>query len=128
MTLKFYTETHVARAITDQLKVNGVDVIRAEDVGLADASDEEHLAYATSQGRVIVTGDADFLVLDVQWRQVSRKHAGIIYILPEVRIKRRAAAGIVVKTLVFYHQAVAEGAATAEGDFYNRVIYITLAG
>jgi hypothetical protein len=128
MMLRFYSETHVARAITDQLKTNGVDIVRAEDAGLADASDEEHLVYATNQSRVIITGDSDFLVLDAQWHQVNREHAGVIYILPEVRLKHRAVVGIVVKTLIFYHQAVAEGAANVESDFRNRVIYITLAG
>jgi hypothetical protein len=33
--IKFYAETHIARPITDQLKARGVDVIRAEEVGMA---------------------------------------------------------------------------------------------
>lgn len=39
------------------------------------ASDEEHLAFASEQQRVLVTQDADFLRLHEQ----GMKHAGIVY-------------------------------------------------
>lgn len=39
------------------------------------ASDEEHLAFAFAEGRVIFTQDADFLRLAA----VGHEHAGIVY-------------------------------------------------
>jgi hypothetical protein len=53
--LRFYTNTHTAKAIATQLKERGVDIIRCEDVGLAEVTDFQHLAYAAEHKRTIVT-------------------------------------------------------------------------
>ena len=49
--IAFYTDTHIAKAVALQLRGHGIDVIRCEQVGLADASDVRHLEYATQHGR-----------------------------------------------------------------------------
>jgi len=42
-------------------------------------SDEDQLAFATSQGRAIYTFNySDFAALDAQWHAAGRSHAGII--------------------------------------------------
>ena len=81
--IKFYTDSHIAKAIAVQLHNRGVDIIRCQDVGMGDADDAEHLEYATGQGRSVITGDADFLALDAQWHRSSKHHAGIIYLHPD---------------------------------------------
>lgn len=48
------------------------------DVGLLSATDEQHLSFADSQGRIVVTYDTDFLHL----HQVGTPHAGIVYSVP----------------------------------------------
>jgi len=40
--IKFYTDAHVAKAIARQLHSRGVDIVRCQDVGMADADDSEH--------------------------------------------------------------------------------------
>jgi hypothetical protein len=52
-----------------------VDCTSSPSQGLLGASDEKQLAFATSQKRVLITADDDFLVI------ASRQpdHAGIIY-------------------------------------------------
>ena len=55
--LKFYTDSHIQKAVADQLRAQGVDVVRCQDVGMADADDLPHLEYATEEGRVVVTND-----------------------------------------------------------------------
>ncbi len=60
MTIKFYTDTHIARVVATQLRQRSIDVIRCEEVGMALAGDFEHLAYATEQGRSVVTNDQGF--------------------------------------------------------------------
>jgi hypothetical protein len=35
MTIKFYADTHIARAVAFQLSQRGFDVIRCEEVGMA---------------------------------------------------------------------------------------------
>lgn len=120
MGIKFYTDSHIAKAIATQLQQRGIDIIRCQDVGMENADDPEHLEYAVSQGRTIITGDADFLVLDALWREAGRNHTGIIYIKPE----SREAIGIIIKALRFLHEAVEGGAATLEKDVYNQVTRI----
>ena len=90
--IKFYTDSHIAKAIVVQLRNRGVDIVRCQDVGMSDADDEEHLEYATSQGRSVITSDEDFLVLDAQWRRSGTPHAGIIYLPPD----RKDAIGAIV--------------------------------
>ena len=118
--IKFYTDSHVAKAIAVQLHHRGVDIVRCQDVGMADADDVAHLEYATSQGRTVITGDEDFLALDAQWHSSGRQHTGIVYLPPA----RKDAIGRVVESLLFLHQAVAAGAAELVTDVYNQVIRI----
>ncbi|HKV38382.1 MAG TPA: hypothetical protein VJX67_04150 [Blastocatellia bacterium] len=47
MPLAFYMDVHVPRAITKGLRSRGVDVLRAQDDGPADALDTQLLARAT---------------------------------------------------------------------------------
>jgi hypothetical protein len=50
-------------------------VTTTPDAGLLVAADEDHLAFALSQGRVIFTQDDDFLRLHA----AGMPHAGIVY-------------------------------------------------
>ena len=34
MSIKFYTDTHIARQVAIQLRAKGIDVVRCEDVGM----------------------------------------------------------------------------------------------
>jgi predicted nuclease of predicted toxin-antitoxin system len=52
-----------------------IDVTTSQEVGLLGVSDQEQLAYAASEGRVIFTQDTDFLIMAAQ----TVAHAGIIY-------------------------------------------------
>src|SRR5574341_182264 len=123
---KLYTETHFARAITNQLSLGGVDVLRAEDAGMAGADDLEHLTFATAEGRIFVTADQDLLGIHARWQVEGREHGGIIFVQPEIREIGKRGIGIVVKALKFYHDAVQIGATTVEEQFYNQVTYISI--
>jgi len=58
--IKFYTDENVPTAVVKGLQRRGVDVLSTQEAGMLGAPDEEHLALATSQGRVIFTQDDDF--------------------------------------------------------------------
>ena len=118
--LKLYTNGHIARQIVVQLRKHHVDIVRCEDVGMKNASDEEHLRYAIGEKRAIVTGDTDFIVFDTLYHQTGKTHFGIFYLVPSLL----GNISIPVKTLLFWHEAIAAGAATLEDDVYNHVIYI----
>lgn len=73
--IKFYLDEHVPNAIAAGLRRRGVDVFTVQEAGLLGAADEDHLALAVSQSRVIFTQDADFLRLHA----AGREHPGIVY-------------------------------------------------
>ena len=60
MSLKFYTDTHVYKQITIQLRTYEVDIVRCQEVGLEDADDETHLEYAAQHTRILITFDNGF--------------------------------------------------------------------
>jgi Domain of unknown function (DUF5615) len=68
--IKFYVDEHVSR-----LRQRGADVLRVPEAGMMEAPDEEHLARARAEGRVIFTQDEDFLRLHA----AGADHAGIVY-------------------------------------------------
>jgi predicted nuclease of predicted toxin-antitoxin system len=65
----------MANAVARGLRGSGIDVLTAHEAGLLGRPDHELLAYAATEGRVLVTHDPDFLDLDRQ----GTKHAGIAY-------------------------------------------------
>ena len=79
--IRFHLDEHVANAIAEGLRRRGFDVATAAEAGLLSAQDEEHLAFAASQRRVMMTHDSDYLRL----HQVGIEHAGIAYCEPSRR-------------------------------------------
>lgn len=73
--VKFYTDEHVAFAVAAGLRQRGADVVTIVDVGMLGAADVDHLAFASREGRVLVTQDSDFLRL----HSAGLPHAGIVY-------------------------------------------------
>ena len=75
LVLKFHLDEHVSPAIAAGLRRRGIDVTTTREVGLQGAADTDHIAFALSAGRVIVTHDDDYLMLHAQ----GVRHAGIAY-------------------------------------------------
>lgn len=73
--IKFYTDEHVARAVVKGIRQRGIDVVSVAETGKLGDPDEDHLAYARTEGRVIFTQDDDFLALS----SAGAEHAGIVY-------------------------------------------------
>ena len=73
--IRFHLDENVAPAIALGLRQRGIDVTTSQQVGLLGASDQAQLAYALGQGRIILTQDADFLILAAQ----TGEHSGIAY-------------------------------------------------
>ena len=121
MTLRIYTDAHIATAIVIQLRNSGISVVRCEDVGLKfERNDEVHLVYATGEKRAVLTSDEDFLQIHTRWQQAGMKHTGIIYVQHE----RKDNIGLIVGTLSFLNEALEGDAATLEEEVYNRIVYI----
>lgn len=122
MPLKFYFDTHIAKQIAVQLRQRGVEVIRCEEVGMAEASDEEHLIYAAQHGCAMVSMDEDFLGLHDCWQALGLKHAGIFKVSRFLRGKWNI--GHIHNELLVYVELVAIEAGSLENDIDNHVLYI----
>jgi hypothetical protein len=120
MSLKFFTDTHIPKQVAIQLNALGIDVLRCQDCGLEDASDDKLLVYAVSHERAILTKDDDFLTLHSQWQGDGREHFGIFY----CPYRDKASIGLIVKICAEYHELIESGAGT-DNDIKNEVMYIT---
>ncbi len=79
----FLDEDAMDRDLVRGLRAAGVDVLTVADAGRRGISDEEQLAFATSEGRALYTCNvSDFARLHSGWLRVGRPHAGII-VLPD---------------------------------------------
>ena len=77
MPIQFHLDEHISTSIAAGLRRRGVDVTTTAEARLLGADDRAQLAFAASQGRVMVTQDADFLRLHAE----GTIHAGIAYCL-----------------------------------------------
>jgi hypothetical protein len=61
------------------LRSRGIDVITATEAEMIRRADDEHLAYAAGQGRVLYSFNVgDFHQIHSDWIAAGRSHAGIV--------------------------------------------------
>ena len=87
-TIRFHLDENCDARIAAGLRLHGIDVTTAAEVGLRHASDESQLANGIAQARVIVTQDTDFLRIASSGRQ----HPGIIFSPRRVALSGRSSA------------------------------------
>jgi uncharacterized protein with PIN domain len=92
--IRFYVDEHVSRAVVRGLRQRGADVLRVPEAAMMEAEDEEHLALARAESRVIFTQDEDFLRLHA----AGLEHAGIVY------APMGAPIGEIIRGLMLIHQ------------------------
>lgn len=95
--IRFHLDENISQAITNGLRRRGIDVTTTPEESLIGKSDEEQLAFAVSQKRVIFTQDTDFLRL----HQQSVSHYGIVYCQ-----QRSKSIGEIVQGLVLIWQVL----------------------
>ena len=80
MIIRLYLdEDSMRRSLVRALRVRGVDLITALDVGMIEREDAEHLDYATEQGRVLCSFNVgDYYRLHTDYVAQGKPHAGII--------------------------------------------------
>jgi hypothetical protein len=71
----FYADEHFPGPASQALRRRGVDVLTTQEAARCGLPDVAQLAFATAQGRVILTFDSDYLVL----HQSGTQHAGIAW-------------------------------------------------
>lgn len=73
--VRFFLDEHIASLVAQGLRQRGVDVLTADEAGRCGLPDSEQLDFATTERRVTVTFDADYLGLAAS----GEEHFGICY-------------------------------------------------
>jgi hypothetical protein len=77
--LPAYADENVKSAVVHGLRQRGMDIVTAQERGQRQTDDETLLATATSEDRLLLTNDTDFLRIHAEWLATGRGHAGIVY-------------------------------------------------
>jgi hypothetical protein len=73
------------RDLVRALRANGVDVITALEAGMVNRRDEDHLAFASAQGRVLLSYNArDYFRIHTELLTAGEPHA-VIILAPQQR-------------------------------------------
>jgi len=78
LTLRLYLDHHVP-AVSEGLRLRGVDVLTAYEDGSAELEDPPLLHRTTELGRVLFTQDTNLLAVASEWQMTGREFAGLIY-------------------------------------------------
>ena len=80
MTIRLYLdEDAMDQDLVRALRMRALDVITALDSGMIERRDDEHLDYASAQGRVLYSFNvADFYRLHREYLSEGKSHSGII--------------------------------------------------
>lgn len=79
MGVTLYMDVHVPHAITEQLRVRGVDVLAATEEGTNRLFDDQLLETALALRRVLFTHDHRFRAMAEQWQREGRSFAGLAF-------------------------------------------------
>ena len=79
MSVALYMDVHVRRAVTNGLRMRGVDVITAQEDGAAMWPDDRLLDRAGELGRVLFSQDDDLLAEAELRQRENLPFAGVIY-------------------------------------------------
>jgi predicted nuclease of predicted toxin-antitoxin system len=77
--VRLYFDRHIMSRLAVDLRGRGFDVLTTEEAGKDTATDDEQLAFATGEGRAILTFNIrDFVPLHEHWHGAGRHRDGIV--------------------------------------------------
>jgi predicted nuclease of predicted toxin-antitoxin system len=79
MALALYMDHHVPKAITNGLRLRGVDVLTAYEDGASEADDSDLLDRANALKRVLFTQDDDLLSEAAKRLRANTPFHGVVY-------------------------------------------------
>lgn len=77
--LRAYADEHVVQALVQALRARGMDVVTVQERGRRSVDDEELLAEALAERRVMLTNDADFLAIAARYARKGDAFAPIVF-------------------------------------------------
>ena len=79
--MKVYLDEDLSPVIAALLRERGIDVTTAQEIGNVQLDDRAQLAYATREGRAIVTANVvDFIELAHEKVATNTEHSGIVLV------------------------------------------------
>lgn len=115
MSLSLYVDEHVPSAITEALRLRGIDVLTAQEDGRRRTPDDRLMDRATELGRLIFSRDQDMLWHASEFQSSGRLFSGVIF-----ASQREVSIGQCVNDLTLICLA------GSPDEFYNRVTYLPL--
>jgi predicted nuclease of predicted toxin-antitoxin system len=113
--VRFYFDHNVNRAVTQGLRLRGVDVLTALEDGTHRLSDSELLDRATALARVLFSTDKDFIIEARRRQREGAPFAGVVF-----AAQKRVAIGQCVQQLELL-------AKTAQhGNLANSLLFLPL--
>ena len=102
--MRVYLDEDLSPVIAALRRERGIDVTTAQEVGNVQLDDRAQLAYATREGRAIVTANVvDFIELAHETVATNTEHAGIVLVPSSFRGDEfQALAGAVFQALKPY--------------------------
>lgn len=79
MPVGIYMDVHIPKAITNGLRLRGVDVLTAQEDNTTNFPDDELLTRATELGRPLFSQDDDLLTEAHKRLSIEEDFAGVIY-------------------------------------------------
>jgi len=80
VSLRLLLDEDLSGRVAEGLRRKGVDAVSVHELNQTGMTDEQQLAFATAQARVLVTYNrVDFQILDAQWRMTDLTHTGILW-------------------------------------------------
>lgn len=104
--LPAYADENVDHRIVAGLLRRQMNVVTAQERDQKQTDDEILLATATSESRLMLTNDADFLRLHSEWLAAGKSHGGIIFWTVDVPI------GDVIREIIKIAETTSEQDAT----------------
>jgi rRNA-processing protein FCF1 len=115
LSVAFFVDVHVPRAVTVALRLRSIDVLTAQEDGSAEQDDDALLQRATEFGRVLVSQDRDLLREGRRRQLFSRHFSGIVY-----AHQQRVSIGRLVEDLELIAQA------TSADEWTGRIEYLSV--
>ncbi len=79
--MKLYLDEDISPKVSVILRKKGVDAVSVHEIGMLEASDEEQLSFAATDGRAMVTRNRnDYITLTVQFFEGLKPHKGLIIV------------------------------------------------
>jgi predicted nuclease of predicted toxin-antitoxin system len=115
--LKFLTDENFDNKILRALKRRdpSLDIVRVQDVGLLESSDEDILEWAATTGRLLLTHDVNTIP-----RHVNDRLTAGLSTLGVVEVSLRHQIGLIVEDILILNLG------SYEGEWEGQVIYIPL--